>query len=168
MLASARTRPQMGEPADLLDLANRMLRMQNNEEAMALMLRLMLTFEDLEHAWSLPKVERHRFEFNLPGARIDLLLFHTDRSVSIVEAKAETDMRSTAAGIGQLCLYAALLPQVLIGDQSPALVRRILCAPVEPEKSLNLMRACEMAGVQFAHLPTFATFKARAEALRAC
>lgn len=154
------------QQAHLMDLATRMLRMRNNEQAVTLMLRVMLTFNDLEKAWGLPKIERHRFEFAVPGGRIDLLLFHVDGSVTIVEAKAENGAMQISAGIGQLCMYAALLPTILTGPQKPTAIRRLLCAPIDPQDSLPLLEACKTAGVQLGYLPSFATFKQCADSIR--
>lgn len=141
-----------------------MLRVRNDESAAVLMLELMLMFGDLERAFGLPRIHGHRFEFNVPGGRIDLLLFHEDGGMSIVEAKSESADREIVRGIGQLCLYAVALPRVLSSRQQPKYIRRILCAPIAPEECGRLMDACALAGVEFKQLPPFAMFKAQIEA----
>jgi hypothetical protein len=139
--------------------------MRNDEKAVILMLKLMLIFDDLHCAWGLPKIERYRWEFPVEGGRIDLVLFHVDGSVSLVEAKAQGSGREIAAGIGQLCMYAVAFPLALKNAKRPTCIRRILCAPIAPEKSLSLVAACNMAGVTFAHLGLVDYFKAQVDAI---
>lgn len=133
--------------------------MENNERAATLMLRLVLACGDLPRMLKVPAIIGHRFEFSVGGGRIDLLLFHKDRSVSIVEVKAEFCMRVIAAGIGQLCMYAVTLPGKLHKSQQPPHIRRILCAHVQPKKAGNIIAACKLAGVEFAYIPSFKEFK---------
>lgn len=132
-----------------------LLAVRDDEAAATTMLRLMLEFGQLERAWGLPRIHRHRFEYPVPGGRIDLLLFHADGGVSIVETKTPRSISGMAAGIGQLCVYASLIRKALGDAYRPAYVRRILSVAIEPEASLTIMAACEMAGVEFAHLPPF-------------
>lgn len=139
--------------------------MENNERAITLMLKLSLACGDLAYMLGLPAISGHRFEFSVKGGRIDLLLFHTDGSASIVEAKAEDRPVVIAAGIGQLCMYAAALPAKLHAVQQPALIRRVLCAHLPPEKCGGLIAACEMAGVKFAYLPSVKYFKSMIDAM---
>lgn len=134
--------------------------LSRDEKAVVLQLKIMLAGGDLRCLLGVGKIERYRFEFSVQDGRIDLLLFHTDGGVSIVEAKPETNPVSVAAGIGQLCYYAAALPQKYSGSKRPAYINRFLCAPIKPERSLTLMAACEMAGVKFVHLAPFAVFRA--------
>lgn len=138
-----------------IELAIQFLRMQDNEKAAMLMLRGWLLYDGhIERALGIPKVLSHRFEFHVPDGRIDLLLFHSDGGMTIVEAKAATTAPKIAAGIGQLCYYASVLPQVLSERQQPKYIRRLLCAPIEPPQAAVLMSACELAGVTFRPLPT--------------
>jgi hypothetical protein len=141
-------------------------RLSNDEKAVVLQLKIMLAADDLRSLLSVEKIERYRFEFSVQDGRIDLLLFHADGGVSIVEAKPDTNPVSVAAGIGQLCYYAAALPSKYPKGKQPAYINRFLCAPVKPERSLVLMAACEMAGVKFVHLAPIAVFKARIDALK--
>lgn len=144
----------------------RLLTVPDGEAAATEMLRLMLQFGQLEKAWKLPRISRYRFEFSVNGGRIDLLLFHVDGGISIVETKASHSMSGMAAGIGQLCVYASLIRDALGENFSPAYVRRILAASIEPEKSLTIMEACKMAGVEFAHLPSYRYLQSVLELLR--
>lgn len=126
-------------------------------------LRLWLHGGELAKILSAPKITGARFEFRVDGGRIDLLLFHADASVTIIEAKAQIRLNQVAAGIGQLCMYAALLPQALSPHQQPTSVRRVLCAPVEPDQCEALFRACDSAGVMFVPLPTQQAMRSIAE-----
>lgn len=140
-------------------------RLSRDEKAVVLQLKMMLAAGDLRRLLGVGKIDRYRFEFAVQDGRIDLLLFHEDGGVSIVEAKPETNPVSIAAGIGQLCYYAAVLPEKYSAAKRPAYINRFLCAPIKPERSLALMAACEMAGVKFIHLAPYAVFKARIDAI---
>lgn len=141
-------------------------RLSNDEKAVVLQLKIMLVAGDLRRLLCVPKIERYRFEFSVQDGRIDLLLFHVDGGVSIVEAKPGAHPVSIAAGIGQLCYYAAVLPTKYPKGSSPAYINRFLCAPIAPERSLALVEACDMAGVKFVHLAPYSVFKARIDAIQ--
>lgn len=138
-------------------------RLSNDEKAVVLQLKIMLAAGDLRRLLGVGKIERYRFEFSVQDGRIDLLLFHADGGVSIVEAKPETNPVSVAAGIGQLCYYAVALQAKYPKGAAPAYMNRFLCAPIKPERSLLLMQACEIAGVKFVHLAPFSELKAGLE-----
>jgi hypothetical protein len=143
-----------------LAIATELLRIQDIEKAAILMLRGWLLYPGhIEKALGLPKVNWRRFEFHVPGGRIDLLLCHADGGMTIVEAKAAGTVPQIAAGIGQLCYYASVLPQVLAERQRPKYIRRLLCAPIEPQEAAKLLPACALAGVTFRSLPTVAYVK---------
>jgi hypothetical protein len=150
---------------DMHELASALLNAKNNEKAAMVLLRLWLAFGKLESVLGVSRIGRHRFEFHVSGGRIDLLLFHTDGGVSIVEAKADNALLTVASGIGQLCMYATLLPATL-GAMNPAYINRILVAPTDPDKCADLAHACEIAGVRFCPLPQFKIIKEQADALR--
>jgi hypothetical protein len=138
---------------------------KNDERSVMMMLKLMLACGDLSTALAVPPITGHRFEFTVPGGRIDLLLFHIDKSVTIVEAKAENGANTIAAGIGQLCIYAAALPSCIARNGDVPVIRRVLCAHVQPDKAVNLISACNMAGVKYAFIPSHKTFKKHFELL---
>lgn len=149
---------------ELRAIAVRLQRVTNSEETAILQLKLMLAHGQLAYVLDLPELVDARFEFPVPGGRLDLLLFHADDTLTVVEAKADGSNRDIAAGIGQLCVYASLLPGVL--TRQPKSIRRLLCAPVEPERAVILMRACELAGVQFQPLATYTQVRSFTERLR--
>lgn len=165
---SSLTERQWAATVDKFDLNGLLVEartMANSERSVTLMLRLMMAMGDLSSAIGVPAITGHRFEFSVGGGRIDLLLFHADKSMSIVEVKAENDVRIIIAGIGQLCLYAAKLPAKLHKDQQPKTIRRILCASVAPGKGADIVNACRMAGCEFAYLPPFSMFKSKMDSL---
>lgn len=135
------------------------------EKSVIVMLKLFLLFGDLEKVLRVSKIHRHKFEFNVGGGRIDLILFHMDGGISIIEAKSEYDIRTIAAGIGQVCMYAAQLPSAIRKSKPPKYINRILTAPIEPERCTYLLKACEMAGVKFVPLPSIGLMKSLAENL---
>jgi len=149
---------------DFYSFASELFKSRNNEAAAILMLKLFLMFGDLEKVLGVKKIERHRFEFSVCGGRIDLLLFHKDKGISIVEVKAQNDVRTILAGIGQLCLYEVGIRKKMV-RRPPKYINRILTAPIEPSVSLHIMEACEIAGVRFAHLPIYKLFSAEVNEL---
>lgn len=155
---------QMFRTRDVVGLARYLLPVRNTEEASVKVLRLHLFSGNLHRVLGTPRVTGHRFEFPVPGGRIDLLLFHADGSVSIVEAKAAGPVGLIAAGIGQLALYSALLPGVL-WRQQPTTIRRILVATCEPDIAAVLMRACQQAGAEFRCLAPFSAVQEQFQTL---
>lgn len=107
-------------------------------------------YEKLERALDLPPIDIARFEFPLPCGRADLVLFHNDGTVTVIELKGPGDDRKILAGIGQVTMYA-----VQIGYARTArCIRKILAAPVKGEDSEHLAEACAAAGVRFVPLGT--------------
>lgn len=140
---------------------------KDDERAATLIVRILLIGGRLEELWGLPRIVRHRFEFAVAGGRIDLLLFHADDTATIVEVKAAGALRDVVAGIGQLCYYAAVIPERFKASHRPIrAVRRLLCSTLTPEKAVPVMDACRVAGVIYGHLPTYPEFHAMIAHLR--
>lgn len=117
--------------------------------------------------WGIPRIDRYRLEVNVSGGRVDVVLFHHDQSVSLVEVKGATvSRRDVLAGIGQLCYYATQAP-ITLRLTHGAPLRRILCAPFDPEEMMELSPACDMAGVLLRNLPPYLTLRAELAAYRA-
>ena len=130
---------------------------KDNETAAKALFRLMLDHGKLPKVWGFSKVGRYRTEFPVNGGRIDLLLFHSDGGISIVETKGHGAPREIAGGIGQLHVYAVLLPQAMRRMPAPKYVNLVLAAAVaheDPERALTIAKACESAHVRFLNLPT--------------
>lgn len=126
--------------------------MGRGESAVVQLLKNTIENGRLAELWGLPEILWCEFEFPLPRGRIDLVLFHSDGTISVVEAKDALDERSVVAGIGQLSMYA-----VQIGYSKTASgIRKILTVPVEGNNpnSLLIDRACRDAGVIFEPLGT--------------
>jgi hypothetical protein len=136
------------------EVASSCLRARNNEAAATLQLRIMLWTGKLSQIMNVPPVERHVFEYRIPGVGIaDLVVFHPGGGLTLVEAKGPEDCRAVAAGIGQLFMYeAGVRRQLTRAGKPPPFVNRILCAPVTPEEAQPAWEACQLAGVRFVHL----------------
>jgi DNA-binding sugar fermentation-stimulating protein len=75
-----------------------------------LVLEMFINFDCGEKMLSVSKISSYKTEVNLDGGRADFVLFHRDGGISIVEVKADNDLRSIASGIGQLFLYESMIP----------------------------------------------------------
>ncbi len=128
------------------------LHLGNGESAVIELLKNILRCDRLAEIWGLPDILWFEFEFPLPRGRIDLILFHADGTISIVEAKDALNDRQIVAGIGQLCMYA-----VQVGHSKPNNgIRKILTVPIagKNKSSLLIDNACRNAGVIFEPLGT--------------
>jgi len=125
----------------------RCLHLGHGEKAVTRLLKNLLWVGKLSEAWDLSNVLWHEFEFPLPRGKADLVLFHADGTISVVEAKDRLDTRQIVAGIGQLSMYA-----VQVGfSRSNTGIRKILTVPVEgkSDDALLIDQACRDAGVIF-------------------
>lgn len=152
---------------EIESLASEMLTMKNDEKSVILMLRMFLIFNNIHIALNVPRVVRHRFEYSVEGGRIDLLLFHADESVTIVEAKCEGSLRNIVAGIGQLCLYEARLRRKFRPTRGEVVIHKVLCASYPLDRADDLFIACEAAGVSYAYIYPFKEFKGRIDSAMA-
>jgi hypothetical protein len=143
------------------ELVKRCNSARDNEAAGVLQLRIHLAAGELHTLLKVKPFTRHQFEFQLKGLGFaDLVLFHADGGVTIIEAKGSDGNRMVSSGIGQLFMYEAAYR--LQASCSPAYVNKVLCAPVGADKFMPTWRACELAGIRFIHL---AEFKALQSAL---
>ena len=141
--------------------------LRDDESAAMAQIKIMLIGGDLRDVLGVSAFHAYQYDFQVKTGRIDLLLFHQDGGVTIVEVKADNaDVLAIAVGIGRLHMHSAALPAALPGDEQPAYINRILCAPIAPERSLWLVAACEQAGVQFVHLGLFEGFKVKIDAVK--
>lgn len=141
--------------------------LRDDESAAMVQIKIMLISGDLRDVLGVPAFHEHCFDFQVKTGLIDLLLFHPDGGVTIVEVKADNaDVLVVAVGIGRLHMHSAALPAALPADQQPKCITRVLCAPIAPERSLWLMSACDQAGIRFVHLGSFEGFKAQIDALK--
>lgn len=154
------------DSAEAVLIAGAARSVKNNESAAIWQLRVMLACGDLQGLIGCKPVRRHAFEFHLGVGRADLVLFHRDCGITIIEAKADLGMGMICAGIGQLFLYESEARQRFVGAHAPKYVNKVLCAPVDPADSVSVWRACELAGVKFVHLARFAALRGMIDRLK--
>lgn len=132
-----------------------------NDEAMAVLgVKMLLLVGDAEKVLGCSRIIRYRFEVALGPCRVDMVLFHKDGGISLVEIKADSDIRTVASGIGQLFVYEAEFPLSKFGKHiSPKYVNKILASPTPPERAYKVMRACHLAGVHYACLASHGDVK---------
>ncbi len=114
------------------------------EDAAIGALEILLFTGNLAPFMGWPAVTQYEREVRIGNGRCDFLLHHADRSVTLLEAKANGDRRAVVGGIGQLFLYEASLPRYVTG------VRKALAVPGYGE--LDIAKACELAGVDYVPL----------------
>lgn len=138
----------------------------NNEDYVIQALRVMANCGDLESSLNIAKVDSYRFEVSVDGGRIDMLLRHFDKGLTIVEAKGDISRTGIASGIGQLAMYeVALLDQM--SDCRPLYINKILIAPTLDDvyKSLSIYKACHSCGVKYVAIHSHKTSMLFAEKL---
>lgn len=142
----------MGEYLKSLERIERMLAIRDNEAGVFDIMKFLLEHSKggLEKAWDLPEVVKYVFEFPLPVGRADLVMFHIDGSISVVEFKNAGSNREILSGIGQLLMYAVQLGYSRVATT----IRKILTAPVVGAGNSLLLETCEKAGVLFEPLGT--------------
>lgn len=140
---------------DLKKIATDLFFAENNEAIVTKVLKLMLLLGDARRVLKVDRISRYRFEFKVSTGRVDLILFHNNGGVTIIEAKTEGLPREIAKGIGQLFMYEAAIRK----DMNVPYINKILIAPMKPENGVELNDACELAGVKFVNLPSYQTMK---------
>jgi hypothetical protein len=125
---------------------------EDNEQGVMDILIFMYQAEKLSLTLGVPQIAHAEVEFRLPKGVADMVLFHMDGSISVVEAKSKRTETAIAAGIGQLCMYAVQLGF----SRTHSAIRKLLVAPVigKDPNSLLLDMTCEAAGVRFIPLGT--------------
>lgn len=114
------------------------------EDAAVGALEILLFTGKLAPFMSWPAITHYEREVRIGNGRCDFLLHHADRSVTLLEAKADGDRRAVVGGIGQLFLYEASLPRYVTS------VRKALAVPGYGEP--DILKACELAGVDYVPL----------------
>lgn len=129
--------------------------LRDNEAAAVWQLKAMLAFGTLQSIIGGKPIRRIEYEYKLGSGRADIVLFHRDCGITIIEAKAAHNQGTIAAGIGQLFLYESEARQIMVGPHAPKYVHKVLSAPLHPEEAMPVWRACQIAGVKFVHLIRF-------------
>ena len=138
-------------------------RYESDESGVMRMLREFLDHHKFADVYELPPVLHFEQEYSLTRGRCDFVVFHSDGSVTVVEAKGSRELRNAAGGIGQLLSYT-----IQIGMARPgAVVRGLLVAPVAPgtEEARLLDEACRRAGMAFEPCPLMADLSKTAAAI---
>ena len=139
-----------------LGMALSLLSAKNDEKMAVLILKLIITFGDAEKMLSVSKIDSFKSELNLGNGRADIVLFHCDGGISIIEVKADNDIRTIASGIGQLFLYESMIPFAFKGKKDkPKYISKIIAAPIDFDKCDKINSACELAGIKLVNLPTY-------------
>jgi hypothetical protein len=121
-------------------------KISHDEAGLVAILKIFYSSDRLEEVLNVPTIALAEFEYPLPRGRADLVLFHLDGTVSVVEIKGSRDFMVCAHGVGQAISYA-----VQIGYSKACNgIRKLLVAPVvgdEPE-TIILHNTCKEAGVK--------------------
>lgn len=129
------------------NLAQAFTESKDDEACIALMLKLHCIFGDLRRLLGCAKIDRYRFEYPVRGHRVDLVLFHANDGISLIEIKGQNAVREVVAGIGQLFLYESLFRESF--PRAPTYIDKYLISPVQGLESEKVDKACVAAGVNF-------------------
>ena len=145
---------------ELLKTATMLLRSVNDECMATTLLELMIKFGHAEKMLSVPKIDNYKAQMRLGLGIPDFVLFHADGGISIVEVKADKELRSIVAGIGQLFFYESMIPDAFKGKKDvPTYIRKILAVPIDFDKCDKINKACELSGVSLVNLTTHEKLK---------
>jgi hypothetical protein len=130
--------------------------MQSNESSVIVQLKILLITGDFNKLFKCGSISRYRFEYTIDKFRIDLILFHNDGGISIIEAKSGGFLREVVAGIGQLFAY-----ELYISDKfkEAKYINKILCSTSDVKESSKLIRICNNAGVKFVQLAEYGVLR---------
>lgn len=141
--------PRAVEAKGMVGLADAYLNNRNADEGATILQLLTLSMcGGLQGLLKCEEIVSRHWEYAIGASRADLVLFHIDSSVTIIEAKGPKKTAvEAAAGIGQLLVYGAMLP-VVIGYR-PTKLNLTLAFPrlgnASDEYALDV--ACNTAGV---------------------
>ena len=140
---------------ELAKAGSRFLVSRDNEACIAAMFRVHCLFGHTASMLRTPPVSRYKFEYRVDAGSIDLVLFHADHSVSLVEFKAGGTVRDAVAGIGQLFYYESAFMASCPRQMTPVFVRKHLVSPVRGKVAERVRAACSQAGVGFLQYQSF-------------
>lgn len=141
--------------------AAQLLNLEHNESAVVEILRLFEACGHLGKALRVPRVERARFEYWAGAGRVDLLLYHTDGSLTVVEAKDSSCSREIVAGIGQVLFYESMIRKSNPGQK----LRRRLVVLKSQWVTEHVRNACSVADVGLVVLPDMESVRRQMAAL---
>jgi hypothetical protein len=141
-------------------------RTRGGESWAILVLQILAMSGRLDSLLRCSKVSRYLFEFSLGSFRADLVIWHEDGGVSIVEAKgAETALTGVVSAFGQVSMYALMYLQQC--PKPPAYLKKYVVAPVAPEDLALCCFTGVGCNVQFVPAPPFEEFREQIAALGA-
>ena len=137
----------------------------DNETGLEMFAQIMVGHKWLTSEMNWPDAYRVDRQVKIGAAIADLVVFHVDGSLTIIEIKAANlPLRDYCTGIGQLAYQAGAA--VIDFAKPPSMIRRVLAIPNPVSEEVSL--ACWMAGVTVLPLPTVAQSRSIwKEALRA-
>ena len=125
-----------------------------NERVIICLMEMNYQCGHLESILHCKKITSYKLEVHVGCGRIDMLLFHSESEVSIVEAKSSGRPSAVCGGIGQLFMYEAALIKKFKKSKINK-INKILVAPIDGEDSAPIIEACNIAGIEFAHYATY-------------
>lgn len=139
----------------------------NPESWAALTLRILAMTGQLGQILHTSPVVRYQFEYSLGQHRADLVCWHKDGGVSIIEAKGgDGTLTEVVAGIGQVAMYALLYLQQ--SETPPAYLKKFVMAPVAQYQIGLCVLTAVNCNVQFLPLPMLGPAQDLVAALGRC
>lgn len=139
-------------------------RTRGGESWAILVLQILAMSGRLDSLLRCAKVSRYLFEFSLGSFRADLVLWHDDGGVSIVEAKgAEGALTGVVSAFGQVSMYALMYLQQC--PKPPVYLKKYVVAPVAPDHVALCTFTAVACNVQFVPAPPIAEFREQIAAL---
>lgn len=137
-------------------IAERFINSKNDESCIADLFKIHCLFNQTAKMLQTSKIVRYRFEYPVNGGRIDLVLFHEDDGISLIEIKSGYRAREIVAGIGQLFMYESMFMDSFKGKLLPKYLNKYLIFPSISEVSdLYVEKTCELAGIGYFVYPSF-------------
>lgn len=131
---------------------------RNSEGWAILALRILAMTGQLEPILRCAPIARYSFEFSMGLNRADLVCWHKDGGVSIIEAKGgDGTLTSVVAGIGQVAMYALIYLQGCAAP--PAYLKKYVVAPVPDDQVALCVLTALNCNVQFVSLPAFGSLR---------
>lgn len=136
---------------------------RDSERWAILALRILAMTGQLEPILRCAPIARYSFEVSMGLNRADLVCWHEDGGVSIIEAKGgDAGITSVVSGIGQVAMYALMYLQGCANP--PAYLKKYVVAPVPGDQIALCVLTALNCNVQFVSLPAFGSMRDHAQA----
>ena len=136
-------------------IADRFIGSKNDEGCIADLFKIHLLFNHVEKMLQTAKIARYRFEFPVKGCRIDLVLFHVDGGISMIEIKSGNSPRIIVSGIGQLFMYESMYLDSYKNSKPKYLNKYLIFPSISEVSDSHVEKACEVAGINYLVYPGF-------------